>query len=76
MSSGKFIPAIAQKTSAQTQKIKQQQLKSTYRYFQNRNSKSQIPDMFVKQDDKNQPISKSSILEAVTERLKQFEAHK
>ena len=50
MSSGKFIPAIMQKNSTQLQRIKQQQLKSTCRFFQNK-TKSQIPDMFVKKED-------------------------
>ena len=53
MSSGKFIPAIMQKNSTQLQRIKQQQLKSTCRFFQNK-TKSQIPDMFVKKEDTKQ----------------------
>lgn len=75
MSSGKFIPAIMQKNSTQLQCIKQQQLKSTCRFFQNK-TKSQIPDMFVKKEDTKQPILKENILEALTGRLEQIKNKK
>ncbi len=44
---GKYALAIASRISTQTQKVRQVQNKSTYKYFQNSSLKSQKPDLFV-----------------------------
>ena len=71
MGSGKFIPAIMQKNSAQTQKIRQQQYKSTYKYFQNKaaNNKNKMDDIFVKTEAIEKLVSNKSIIKILTDKV-------
>ena len=66
MSSGKFIPALMQKTSAQTQKIRQEQYKSTYKYFQYKNTKNPIQDLFVKKEEPSTILKGTSVMDILT----------
>lgn len=61
---GKFIPAITCRIAAQTQKIKQAQNKSTYKYHTNL-QKNQKPDVFVK-------VTTESIAEAIKAKIEKF----
>ena len=71
MGSGKFIPAMMQKYSAQTQKIRQQQYKSTYKYFQNKaaNNKNKMDDIFVKTEAIEKLVSNKSIIKILTDKV-------
>lgn len=64
MSTGKFITAQMQRATVQTQKLKQQQYKSTYKYFQNKNMNTQIADVFQKKEEVEKP--KNKIIEILT----------
>ena len=66
MSSGKFIPALMQKTSAQTQKIRQEQYKSTYKYFQYKSTKNPIQDVFVKKEEPSTILKGTSVMDILT----------
>lgn len=68
MSSGKFIPAMMQKASSQTQKIKQEQYKSTYKYFQNKHAKNPLQDVFVKREEPDRKTTGISVMDILTEK--------
>lgn len=71
MGSGKFIPAMMHKYSVQTHKIKQEQYKSTYKYFQNKaaNNKNKMDDIFVKTEAIEKLVSNKSIIKILTDKV-------
>lgn len=70
MGSGKFIPAMMQKYSVQTQKIRQQQYKSTYKYFQNKAANNnKMDDIFVKTEAIEKLVSNKSIIKILTDKV-------
>ncbi len=70
MGSGKFIPAMMQKYSVQTQKIRQQQYKSTYKYFQNKAANNnKMDDIFVQTEAIEKLVSKKSIVKILSDKV-------
>lgn len=70
MGSGKFIPAMMQKYTVQTQKIRQQQYKSTYKYFQNKAANNnKMDDIFVKTEAIEKLVSNKSIIKILTDKV-------
>ena len=69
---GKFNLAIAGRIAAQTQKIKNTQNKSTYKYYTNMQQKIQKPDIFVKKEDFTKSVTKESLEKAIKARIAKF----
>ncbi len=70
MGSGKFIPAMMHKYTVQTHKIKQEQYKSTYKYFQNKAANNnKMDDIFVKTEAIEKLVSNKSIIKILTDKV-------
>ena len=66
---GKYSLAIASRIVTQTQKVKQMQNRSTYRYFQNVQLNNQKDDLFLKYENFTAKISKKSIVQEIADRI-------
>ncbi|HIS83530.1 hypothetical protein KID03_02165 [bacterium] len=66
---GKYSLAIASRIVTQTQKVKQMQNRSTYRYFQNVQLNNQKADLFLKDENFTAKISKKSIVQEIADRI-------
>ena len=69
MSKYKFSLAVAQNIATKTNKIKQLQKRSDYKYFQNITLYNQRPDIFVKSGNPTVKDSTKSITEEITNRI-------